>query len=461
MDFYKFMRFCNTFYYFIRNLLRFFKKYSFMIIILIFILLIIINSNIFASTVSTIPGSAGDYTNTPNGYVDFALDYITVNNLPSPDDYLVFIYKGTAYVYFTLNNSTDNRYFYYEREIGSDTPHYVIRVYNTLRFRFYIDERYGSYDVQVVNYGYNNSNNNEYSNTEVFDLENLVYYTNANIVPRDDTVTPDLFPSKPLDNVGIGLVETPIITDTVETLSTGYFDYVTINSKGFYGDFWQNFYLLTFDFSTNNEDITSMYAQQEIFITKDSPYKVNDDGSSYTFMIPTNVLGLNFKNGNNYALKLATLENEAGFNYYDYFFDVKFTVSGLSEEQMNNNSLNNINGSLINPNISTDLNLPADNTSNPTISGFDSIFNTIYNALTVANSTPIHIKVPYTNQDFYISANTVYDGLDLGIFEELFSLVWYFIVSIFIVKDISKKINKIKSGNFENIQNNNVKEDLL
>lgn len=105
--------------------------------------------------------------------------------------------------------------------------------------------------------------------------------------------------------------------------------------------------------------------------------------------------------------------------------------------------------------------MPSDNTTDITTSGFDSIFNTIYNAFTVENSQPLIINVPFVDKSFKISADTVYQGLNLGIFEELFSLVWYFIVSLFIVKDISKKINLIKTGNFENIQTNNVKEDLL
>ena len=38
---------------------------------------------------------------------------------------------------------------------------------------------------------------------------------------------------------------------------------------------------------------------------------------------------------------------------------------------------------------------------------------------------------------------------------------WWYIISRFIIKDISKKITKIKSGNIENIENNNIKEDML
>lgn len=38
---------------------------------------------------------------------------------------------------------------------------------------------------------------------------------------------------------------------------------------------------------------------------------------------------------------------------------------------------------------------------------------------------------------------------------------WWYIISRFIIKDIMRKIRKIKQGNFESIQDTNIKEDML
>lgn len=48
-----------------------------------------------------------------------------------------------------------------------------------------------------------------------------------------------------------------------------------------------------------------------------------------------------------------------------------------------------------------------------------------------------------------------------GFLEDLINAFWWFTISIFIVKDISNKIQKIKEGNLDSIQNTNIKEDML
>lgn len=45
--------------------------------------------------------------------------------------------------------------------------------------------------------------------------------------------------------------------------------------------------------------------------------------------------------------------------------------------------------------------------------------------------------------------------------KNLASVVWYFLISLFIVKDIAKRINKIKSGNIDDVCDSNIKEDIL
>ena len=103
-----------------------------------------------------------------------------------------------------------------------------------------------------------------------------------------------------------------------------------------------------------------------------------------------------------------------------------------------------------------------DTTDDITQNGFNSIFTTIQNAFLDNTSKSIVFKVPFTDKSFTISKSTIYGEFSLlNTIESFASMVWYFLISLFIVKDISKKISKIKSGDIDNIQNDNIKEDLL
>lgn len=106
--------------------------------------------------------------------------------------------------------------------------------------------------------------------------------------------------------------------------------------------------------------------------------------------------------------------------------------------------------------------LVTDNTQDVTENGFTNIFTTLYNVFTSDNSKDIVIPVPFTNKSFTISKASLFGEFNqLSWLENLSSIFWYFIISLFIVKDISKRFNKIKSGDIENVVNSNIKEDLL
>lgn len=103
-----------------------------------------------------------------------------------------------------------------------------------------------------------------------------------------------------------------------------------------------------------------------------------------------------------------------------------------------------------------------DTTDDITQNGFNSIFTTIQNAFLDNTPKSIVFEIPFTDKSFTINKSTIYGGFSsLNTIESFSSMIWYFLVSLFIVKDISNKINKIKSGDIDNIQNDNIKEDLL
>lgn len=127
-----------------------------------------------------------------------------------------------------------------------------------------------------------------------------------------------------------------------------------------------------------------------------------------------------------------------------------------------NSSINNVDSSINNSDVSADSSsLPTDNTSDITADGFNNIFNQLYKTFTTQTAQDLVITIPFTKKSFTINSSTVYSGAKLGFVKTLIETFWYFVISYFIVQDIAKKINKIKSGDIENVQQDNIKEDLL
>lgn len=127
-----------------------------------------------------------------------------------------------------------------------------------------------------------------------------------------------------------------------------------------------------------------------------------------------------------------------------------------------NNSVKNVDTSINNSDVSADSSsLPSDSTTDITADGFNNIFNQLYKTFTTQTAQDLVITIPFTKKSFTINSSTVYSGAKLGFVKTLIETFWYFVISYFIVQDIAKKINKIKSGDIENVQQDNIKEDLL
>lgn len=108
--------------------------------------------------------------------------------------------------------------------------------------------------------------------------------------------------------------------------------------------------------------------------------------------------------------------------------------------------------------------LPSDNTQDTTSEGVNNIFNFLKNSFTTGTARDIVIPVPFTNKSFTIQANFLKNILSKTEFSWVYNIIqafWWYVISVFIVKDVSSKFTKIKSGNIENIQDNNIKEDML
>lgn len=123
-----------------------------------------------------------------------------------------------------------------------------------------------------------------------------------------------------------------------------------------------------------------------------------------------------------------------------------------------NNNLNNNDVSDVDTSGITN----SDTTVDITQDGFNSIFNTLQTYFTSNNGGSLTLTLPFVNKSITISKATVFGNFkQLSTIENFASLLWYFVISLYIVKSIQKMINKIKSGNLEDVVDNNVKADIL
>lgn len=108
--------------------------------------------------------------------------------------------------------------------------------------------------------------------------------------------------------------------------------------------------------------------------------------------------------------------------------------------------------------------LPSVDVSNPAEAPLDNIFMIIYNAFCTGEAQDIVFPIPYTNKNITLSPYYVRDMLNnnggswVVTFADAF---WQFVIALFVIRDVSKKVNKIKAGDIENIENTNIKEDML
>lgn len=143
----------------------------------------------------------------------------------------------------------------------------------------------------------------------------------------------------------------------------------------------------------------------------------------------------------------------------------QITNNNTTINQQNANNLQNINDSINNSDVEfSDNSLPTDNTEDITAEGINGIFTSIYNAFCTGSAQDIVFPIPFTGKEITLSPNYVREMLNSSNANWVINFIevfWWYIISRFIIKDISKKITKIKSGNIENIENNNIKEDML
>lgn len=299
----------------------------------------------------------------------------------------------------------------------------------------------------------------------------------------------------------------PSLSNTQTQLENLSFSNFIINANSFTDDLKNNdglLYMLFYNRSLSNPQTTEgLYPIKEKIFVDGSIYidYENSTEDNLIFSYPIFKTGVMFNVGSTYEIKFAKVtgwyDNDTPLLEYfdnsytftisrdvtqDYINELNQQTATTSDEDNNkelqdkidnqtnaiNNqtqSIDNINNSITDSTVdNSSIDLPTDNTADPTQSGVDNIFQTIYNSFTSGTAQDIVLPIPFTNKSITIEANYLYNALRNNNANWIINIIqafYWYIISRFIIKDIMGKIRKIKQGNFENIQNSNIKEDML
>ena len=187
----------------------------------------------------------------------------------------------------------------------------------------------------------------------------------------------------------------------------------------------------------------------------------------------TNVLNqISSNTSNNYSQQLGVITNKIEDILTDNDTIISQNNDMIQQQQQINQNLEQVSSDLkdIKDTLtdstvdSTASDLPSIDVTDTTQNGIDNIFSSIYNAFCVGQAQDIVFPIPFTNKNITLNPYYVKDMLENNGASWVYTFIqafWGYLIGRFIIKDVSNKINKIKSGNIENIQNNNIKEDML
>lgn len=373
-------------------------------------------------------------------------------------NFVFYNYSVNGKLYKTLNNYSANQYNIYSQYSSTNsvmslathldmTPYSTTPNYTNNVYRAITNIRTGSVSDYVANY-------------------NLpcAFATNRDIY-TDNSFSSLWFRAS---NESLASLN-PTIVNTTSSIENWSFDNLTINC----GQINPN---STFYLHCDYEGYTFSYDNLE-------QYKTINNGVAYLY-IPKSLLNQSIvlRNGFNFSFGLQARQPNMQVLYYELG---SYTMNLTTEEQqqinedsdkqvlsdISNNqkettqAVENLENTITNTNIDdSSVNLPTDNTNDITQDGLNNIFTSIYNAFCVGEPQNIVFPIPFTNKNITLQPNYIRQMLTDSGANWVITIIeafWWYLISRFIIKDVSKKITKIKSGNVENIENSNIKEEML
>lgn len=451
------------------------KKY--LVVIIIFLSLFILKSNVFAQSLFL-----------PNKFSDSFIDNVKAMSEYQSGNYYCFVGGGYASgnnnqfrIYYVPKTYTGK--FYFQSDIGTG---YMIRLQSSASIIIYETNNTATYFGQPST----ETKSNCYFLVGVNDPEKYKQFYGTADVYTNNSFT-DYF------------------------YSSFVAPFVTTDSSSIV-----NWSMSSLDISSGNLKNSNEYGQNYFYLEQiynGVIYRIDLNNSSYktinavtntcTFSIPRQQLlsGAYIASTYTYELRLVFQEaQEGGSTFTDYNLGSYVLDLTTQEEQITNdgkmlegledisnaqqettnainnmnenitnsqqettNSINNLNNNITNDNVSSSViqqpDMPNDTTG--VENGVNNIFNVIMNAFTNFDSSQeVVLPIPFTDKSITISGNYTRDMLtsvNAAWVINFISIFWWYIISVYIIKDILKTVDKIQEGKIDSVENSNIKGDML
>lgn len=287
-----------------------------------------------------------------------------------------------------------------------------------------------------------------------------------------------------LYNKNFNLYTEPYIVTNSNDIINWSFDNLSINAGSYPvdGSYWLNFNYPNANSTLYDIDLSPYKTVENNTVIFNIPKSVLQEnivirsGSSFTFSLQCRYnLQILIQDLGSYTLSISqqtqteTNEDSNKQILSDINNSQKQTTEAINNlnnsQQQTTNAINNLDDTITDSSVDDDsIFLPTDDTTNIAENGIDTIFTNLYNAFCTGEAKDIVFPIPYTDKNITLSATYVQDMLKNANATWILTFInvfWGYLVGRFIVKDISKKIDKIKSGDAENIENSNIKEEML
>lgn len=130
------------------------------------------------------------------------------------------------------------------------------------------------------------------------------------------------------------------------------------------------------------------------------------------------------------------------------------------------NSINDVNNTLTD--TATDdsqVDFVSESNQDLTSGFFTSLLTKFQTAFSNRSPNSVSFPIPFTNKSINFSSwyvrTMVENNSAFSVIVDLATAFWWFVLSYYIILDIYKKINALKSGDITNIENDNITTDLL
>lgn len=377
-------------------------------------------------------------------------NYILPNNIKLTDN-ICLIYKyNTIYLLYTTNSDA---YFSFNnfsvvfscKSLNTNTVPFTVYTYNNNTGVFNLTQS----NITEFNTGISATTYYRYSTNKI------EYNNNIYDIGYHDTFS--------------YLYQAPFIINNSTSIENWDFDYLSINCGSF--PITSTFYL-----DCDYEGYTFSYDDLRDYITIGNGVGIIN--------IPKTLLNQSIvlRNGFNFSFALQARTTSGQVLYQD-LGSYTLNLTTEQEQQLNEDSnkqliddinknqkettqaIENLENTITDTNIDdSSIDLPIDNSNDITQDGLNGIFTSIYNAFCVGQPQDIVFPIPFTNKSITLQPNYVRSMLNSVGATWVITIIeafWWYLISRYIIKDITSKITKIKSGNIESIENTNIKGDML